>query len=391
MVIAAEKKQNNRKNKKEKKGAASFKSSKGAIIQTKSNKMNLYVSPLAKRFCNAMERPFDPTTLGARIPDPWSFPTSTYHIHNETVLALNATTNQHTMIFLPSPLISMFDLQRMSTGGAASVLASGMAIVGPSMSSGVYGATNLVNMNTLVSQWRPVSNGIRISNQYPELNATGRIQIALVPITGEVPNISFFTNNTANIVNATTTNVARLCLQMFGTDLSNADLLNLPYAQDFPIQDLLHGDLEICGKFTSPSAFTFRNTQTGLTYSTNGFDVTLNDDVAVISTGAATLLDSGYKDTTRMDGQCAIVVRMVGLPSAGSAELLVETIYHIEGSPQTSVSANNTMIPSESIEKPFKGSPIDLESALNLAGDMKRAFRFITKGLEFANKVSGFL
>ncbi|APG76493.1 hypothetical protein 2 [Hubei tombus-like virus 33] len=327
-------------------------------------------------FLKALVSPFCPEAYGIRVPDPFPFPTVTHHLRQTTVLGANAT-GSGAAIFLPSPVFSLIDVGAVNGTGATvqSTPFTRFNTVGATIPYFLFKSTTVGALNAIYGTYRVVSWGIKISNLQPELSATGRITIGMVPIGDSVPSENELVN---------TSILASSITPVFGTPVSqlgSAGLLQLPSAQMFAVQNLLHGDLEVSGMYTNSSFWQFKTTDTqGNMYTshTSGDSATRNTATGVIAT-------SGYKDPNRMMGGCAIAIYFEGVPASTVNAFQIETIYHIEGSPQISTSASTTPVPSGA-EKSIVGTTDVVDQAMGVASKLENVFTFIDKGADFLNR-----
>jgi hypothetical protein len=238
-----------------------------------------------------------------------------------------------------------------------------------------YKSTPISALNAIYGSYRTVSWGIKISNLQPELSATGRIIVAMVPIGDTVPSEPEL---------ASTSNANTILTPVFGTpiaQLASSGLLQLPSAQLFAVQDLLHGDLEVSGMYTNTSFWQFKTTLN------QGVPVTgaLTGDSSTINTSTGVTTLTGFKDPNRMCGGCAIVVFFEGLPATTPNAFQIETIYHLEGSPQLASNANTIPVPSGA-ERVLVGTTDVVDQAMGIASKLENVFTFISKGADFLNR-----
>lgn len=241
----------------------------------------------------------------------------------------------------------------------------------------MFKATTVAAMNAVYGSYRTVSWGIKISNLQPELSATGRIIIAMIPIGDSVPSENELTN---------VSNTAAVLTPVFGTattQLGTSGILQLPSAQLFAVQDLLHGDMEVSGMYTNTSFWQFKTTEArGAPYAGHAGGDSVN-----INTTSLLTVNSGYKDVNRMPGGCAIAIFYEGIPASTPNVFQVETIYHLEGSPQISATASTVPVPSGA-EKSIVGTTDVVDQVMGVASKLENVFTFITKGADFLNRNS---
>jgi len=321
---------------------------------------------LANDFSKSLKRPFSPTTLGCRVPDLFSFPTATYHLHGTCVIGTTSGSTSGSTMFLPNPFFSAVDIGAI--GGSSACLTTSMVAFASNIYA--YGASS--TLNSFLTDYRVVSWGIKISNLQPELSATGRIIVYTVPCGDEVPPLATLTN-----INLGASFLPPVCGGDAST-LNSSAVLNLPSAFELAAQDLLHGDLEIAGSYVSPRYFDFKNTTSVYTSGGNNFvdGVTVSNTTGVVSAGG-----SGFKDPTRMVGGCGIGIYFEGVPVSTKA-FQVEYIYHLEGSPMLPSTATSPT-PSNQVAS-VVGSTSIVEAAISTTSGTN-AFSWIQKGADFLN------
>jgi len=334
-------------------------------------------------FSRALIDPFNPAVLGCQVPDPYPFPTTSYHSHSTTVFGTTTGNTTGSFVYLPNPVFSMVDLAGVlnPTVVAARCVTSTplnqFYTVSNQASSNYYGASTPVDLATKFSEMRVVSWGIKISNLQPELSATGKIFIAQIPMGDTIPSYN----------GLVATNLNSGIAGIFGVPvaaLSSAAILNLPSCIELTVGDLLRGDVQVGGLYTNPNFWTFKSVVSASVPATN---YVAGDDFEVLNTGLVS--SAGYKDLTRCVGGSSIVVYFEGFPAGLANALQVEVIYHLEGQPQISSSVASTFVPS-SKHSPLLGSSARVEEAMSVSAS-KGLISFITKGTKFLNDNQGLI
>lgn len=213
------------------------------------------INSMASPFAQALSDPFAPSSLGCKVPDPYPFPTQSYHLHQTTVLGTIGSNVAGGVMFLPSPTFSLIDTDHCNNVANNSVISTSFTRFGSVSTNpnyGLYASTGLSTLAGVLETYRVVSWGIKISNLQPELSATGRIIIAMLPIADTVPTTVELSNSTF-----LTTGLIPVCGVPMGV-LDSANLLQLPTSLEFTVGDLLHGDLELSGMYTSGSFWNFK-------------------------------------------------------------------------------------------------------------------------------------
>jgi len=328
-------------------------------------------------FQKALLDPFDPSTYGCRVPDPFPFPTVTYTTHSTTVLGSASGLTYGSVAFLPHPTVSLVDftgLDNILSPGINAVTTTGMIRANPSVttSSGyrIYGSVSNSNMRSIYSAYRGVAWGIKISNLQPQLSATGRLIIAQLPIGDTMP-------TTAELQNG---NSANAIVPIFGFPSSSLDastVLNLPTAIEIPVSQLINNTVLVSGMYTSSRYWDFKTLLKDAS-DTGGFiDGDANSFLGSV------VNDIGWKDNTRMCGGCGIVVYFEGVPASTANVIQVETIYHVEGqTPATTVAGQLT--PNGAAFE--VGSTGDLEEGMRSVSSMDRVVQFLRTGADFVRQ-----
>lgn len=334
-------------------------------------------SPVSS-FARALSNPFDPEVYGTRVPDPYPFPTAVYSSHSTTVIGCTSgsAVTSGCVAFLPNPMLSMMDIYGLTapTSGNGSVTSTGMNKLNASVGFAGYKTYSSVlpsSLRGLLSSFRVVSWGIKISNLQPQLSATGRIIIAQVPIGDTMPGLADFTNATS----------ANIVLPVFGStvnSLSSSALLNLPTAVEIPVSNLVAETVAVNGMYTSPAFFDFKGTPADNTSIGNNLFI---GDSNIVNEVLNVVTFTEWKDLTRCRGGTGIVVYFEGFPEGVSNALQIETIYHIEGSPI--VSAVPGAMTSEANHGVSIGTIGQIESALQVVSSVSKAIRFIKEGADF--------
>lgn len=328
-------------------------------------------------FYRALTDPFDPNSMGCQVPDPFPFPTQTFHVHQTTVIGNNNSNGFGTVAFLPNPVLSMIDVTKNNTLGTSTVVQNTpftAFATGSGPNSAIYGAVSPTALSSVFSDYRVVSWGIKISNLQPELSATGRLMVAMIPIGDTVPSYNELTSMTNN---AGLTSIFGMTPFVMAT----SNILELPTGFEVTVGDLLHGDLEIAGMYSNAEFWTFK---TSVLSGTNVTGQIAGDSVSVISS-TGTINQVGFKDMTRCKGGAAIVIYFEGMPQANTNCFQVETIYHLEGTPNFSTTANNALISSVA-RKECIGTTNVVEQVMAKASKVENAVSWIEKGANFLNQ-----
>lgn len=360
---------------------------RNVVERARSNTVRLRQSSpqsMATEFTRALVDPFHLDTMGARCPDMYSFPTATYHLHGNTVCVSGPSGGLDPggfgVMLCPSPTISMIDLSLDAHKLNRAVSTTSMVDVGKTSGGTrdftVFGAAAEINLQLLMGSQRIVSWGIKISSSMPELTATGRLFIALVPTGSTIP-----TQTLLAITQPEYGAMTEFITGMTAGYLNSSAIEGQPSAVQIPIQDLMHGTLMISGSYTNPNFFTLKNTTSNQEYNLNTYfgdleTIAKNDAAQTIKQ-----IDVSSSSLSSMTSGVAIVVRGEGFP-LNTNVINIEYIYHLEGSPGV-VSGSGVPVPSAS-EMSHIGSTAMVEQAMtSVSGE--RSYAWIDKGLSFLN------
>lgn len=347
----------------------------GNIIRVNNNKLMS-----RDNFLLALISPFAPEAFGVRVPDPFPFPTVTHHLHQTSVIGVSFADTGGAVAYLPSPVLSLIDINRVN-GLNPTVSTTPFTRVNSLNTTSafhMYGATTEAALKNVYATSRIVSWGIKISNLQPQLSATGRIIVAMIPLGDTIPSLAEYKSTFAT--------GASILTPIFGSASStvgSSAVLQLPSAQQFAVSDLLHGDLEVSGMYTNSSFWQFKTSISTSTFTTG----TQSGDSSLVASSGGIIQSTGYKDSTRMVGGCAIVLYFEGLPTGTTNAFQVESVYHLEGSPQLGVDSITVPIPSGA-EKTIIGTSDSVDRSMGIASRLENVFTFITKGADFLNRNS---
>jgi len=135
---------------------------------------------LSDCFYKALVDPFAPASLGCQVPDPFPFPTQAFHVHQTTVVGspTSSSITSGAVAFLPNPVLSMIDLQHLSSLSSSnvSIQSTPMTVYGSTGSTSanaIFGAITPNSLSSVFADYRVVSWGIKVSNLQPELSLLG--------------------------------------------------------------------------------------------------------------------------------------------------------------------------------------------------------------------------
>lgn len=319
-------------------------------------------------FRHALNDPFSADSRGARVPDLYSFPTLTYRLQTSVLLGTGSTA--FGAVFTPNPFVAMWDTNVLTGVGLASISASGG--MRPFTSSpGVYACCTPGQLGALATEFRVVGGGIKIRNLIPELTATGRIYVAVVPVaSGGVPNYNALDSYAANA------GVYSKIFNRMGlpspAGCSSASLQMLPVSKDFTVGEIVGAnELEVNFSIYSPEFFKFKTVTFSAQY--DAALVSEFDDVLVSAAGAVNMTSSGNKENTQIDGGSALVLWCEGFPGGASPQIEVDYVLHLEGIPlitTAGTTTNSGVIPeNDNPPRAARGSTAMVEAEISLALD----------------------
>jgi len=281
------------------------------------------------------------------------------------------------LLFLPNPIVSTIDLQHAQGLTSANYVISStpqqqLNTSATSGGSSVFGAATMNGLKTVFSSYRVVSWGVKVSNLQAELTATGRVMFAMIPIGDTVPTIT-------TLAIATDSSFIPAFTGIPLATLASSAILELPTAFELTVGDLLHGDIQASGMYTNSSFWQFK---TSLQSGSAGASIFMGDEIDVVAGGVTGV---GYKDPTRCEGGCGLVMYFEGIPAATVNAFQVEVIYHLEGSPQLNSAVNNVPVPSQRPKATI--GPVDqVERAMITASKPGNIFSWVKAGALFLDK-----
>jgi hypothetical protein len=346
------------------------------VVKRKNPKVSRRPRETLSSFGTALRHPFATSTLGVRVPDPYQFQTVTYHTNQVWTIGGATGLTTGCVTFLPSPILSVIDISGVSSNNPCINNAPNSPYVTGVTDARqfIYGATGPTTMKSLLSTFRTCSWGIKISNLMPELTATGRIIVSVIPLGDTIPSYNELTNV------ALSSDVIASVFGLSASALNSSCTLELETAKEFTASNLMHGDVVIAGQYTNPYFFAFKTPITvGLLNTT-----TVDGDS---SSGLGTVV--GFKDVTRCSGGCAINVFFEGFPSTlgMSPFFQVELIYHMEGSPKVNNGSNNVPVPSEG-QRRMPGSTSAVEQGMAAVSGLDKAWSVLEHGMDFLGRAN---
>lgn len=320
---------------------------KGTVNSNPSAKTNV----IPKAYATALTDPFSPSALGSRIPDMYSSPTATVHQRGRTTIDSNSLGN-FSFVWIGNPFVTFWfpmgvtDSNCSRIGGATSTL---------------YGATTAAVLGAISASHRIVGNGLTITNNQAPLNMRGRIITARLPLGKDfwsASQIAFSPPDASNVLK-------KLCGIASVSDGVHqqipSTIRNLTGAQEYSAAELNGRKAYCINKPVSPRAFDFNLTNDSTAYNSTYVE---GDTVLLGTTGVATG-GLGQSNDNDNDGWTCVLVRGEGFPVSTPAVITVDTMTHLECTPQINVGDTSGAFIPDSVENvPIVGA---LDKILNMA------------------------
>jgi len=292
----------------------------------------------------ALTQPFSAGAIGARVPDMYSFPTTTYRVTKTVQLYTNAN-GTCSAILMPSAFCHAWSPTGSFASGSTNTAANKFSVTSPQ------------ELDSKLAQHRIVGWGGKISIVTSALNIAGRLSMAEVPTACSLPDWKFgittgagYTGIGENDVNEQDTNAAFLAALGYpykndttygmsggvSTDkhvLDESAFTAIPTHKNMGMPELQASNVELKSKLTSPSAFEFRqSTNRGL-----GYDVT--DSAHLIIAVGHTSVKAGDASYRNLRGWSSIAMIIDGMPASQKIGE-IELVFHLEGEIPVSTSTS---------------------------------------------------
>ncbi len=325
-----------------------------------------------EQFRLALCDPFNVKAIGARVIDSYTLPTATYHVRGSMKLITNST-GDCIGAFLPNPCFAYVGTG-VNGGGNDPLQSNGWSkftenpITTFAASPGGAYLISPTTLNTVLTEYRVVSWGVRFLAKDTAMASKGKVYLAVVPTTENAPSW-----NTMETVTGTDISIGEYTIGMPLTNI--AGIVNLPGVRTFSMQDLLRGEVMVCGTPTNPVFYTFKGTADRSNTTWNTGQVLADEGVFNNTTGLVNATAGGRKDVASLRGGRAVLFCISGAPAATN-ELDVEIVYHLEGTPNIASANSGQLIPSSM--RPSAGSTALVEKAMAVASAASVVFQYIT-------------
>lgn len=280
-----------------------------------------------KQFALAMRNVFDPRAEGVRVPDLYSFPVETGHLHGRFTCNANASA-KISAAFMANPVLSMVDLNAM-TGSSSCLSVTSMTPYNGG-NTFLYGATTPASLDTKFNAARVVAAGIKIRVAQAEGVRTGVVIFAPFACVGDIPGYVLLNNST--IVGADAASGA-----IIGggnpSSVSSPALLGMPGAFMMSLADLGSKDVNLPFRILNEIGHQFTNTNQATTYNAT---TNYGTSVAITNTTGAVVYED-LENLTSSEGWSGwfVYCDQFNDTTATDAILSGEYYYHLEGTPAT--------------------------------------------------------
>jgi hypothetical protein len=330
----------------------------------------------ADAYANALYAPFSGAAIGARVPDQWAYPTSTYK--SQGLMTLKSDASGNCSFYLTfNPFATLIDAAA-TTATTVSVVPGGAGgmkrAIGLTSSQAFYAASNYTTLAQAFSSYRVVGGGFQLRSVIPPLNASGKVIMAAVPATGFFPGPKYLDNLSAVDQAAQPHAVMAIVTGLSSNAPGNhipSSILGLPTATFATTAELETGVISFTARPITPLAYRFKSTDTAQnTFAFGGNDAP--DGVAEYAStaGVFTMREREPYGSTDIHGFEAFLITCEGLPVSANVFDL-EYIFHYEGTPNLSFSTGT--VTSDSIQK----ASVDLPGMMNVvsAVNCQKPFR----------------
>lgn len=322
----------------------------------------------AAHFRLALRDPFAAGAVGARVVDSFTLPTATYHVRGSVKVTTNSSGDAF-FALLPSPCLTFIEPAANFGGPTISGLVSfSQNGYGPTTPGAAY-ILSPTQLAYSLTEYRTVSWGVRIIAKDTATSTKGKVYVAMVPTTENAPSW-----NTFETVTGTADAIGEYTIGMSVNSINS--VVNLPGVKTFSMQDLLRGEVMLCGTPTSPSFYQFKGTADRSAVSWNAGQVLADEGVYNSSTGLVNPTAGGRKDIASLRGGRAMIVFATGMPG-NTNELDLEIVFHLEGTPNVvgAGPGQNALVPSAM--RPAFGSTNLVEKIISVASSANELFKYL--------------
>jgi len=274
-------------------------------------------------YAAALNDPFSPVSVGARVPDLYSYPTATYHNKSLTTVTSDSG-GAFNVLLLAQPYCAMVSPNVATNNtGMYQYTAAGTA----------YAAVSVNNMSALLNDYRVVGVGHEVRNLMPPTTCTGILSVASIP----APKVGLG----PNLLENSALSAAQIYERLIGVSTVTNEILDLPKSGEWPAQDFIAQRLLLTHSVTGPGAFEFKSSDTQVAI---GATISVSDSsVSAVATHTNIETSSDRGDSTAFGGFDIFILHGDGFPPSTNV-LTIQTAFHIEGTPEIA-NGNGTMMP----------------------------------------------
>lgn len=282
----------------------------------------------------AMRNPFSISADGARFPDTYARPSTTSKFRSVFQVTSSSSGNASFM-FVPDLYATVYD----PTGSAVNGANAGMlSYVGAGAPTGkIYAACSTGALSATYQVYRHVVGGLRIRNQVPPLNATGKVIISRVPTSGQRPGPA--TLGTADYA------THRIIDDITGINIGANNnfpqsILELPDSAEFSAQEIISTAAEIIARPCTPDAYRWRSADNAASF-TSTASLAGGAEYTNATGVVFTIADALFSNVSTHD---AIIVSFFNFP-ASTTIAEVEMVIRVEGVPAFYSGAGQGIVP----------------------------------------------
>jgi len=306
------------------------KKSKALVVRPKAGKStskpkSAATSPLVV-YKAALADPFSTLAQGARVPDMYSVPTATRHITRKFTLSSNAS-GECDVVVLPSAFYHALSPRGSIVGGNSWLTLDGATVTNAAV------LTTTSALSPQLINYRIVGYGVKVIGIASMTTNSGSLTIATVPVDGYQNTKDTIGGQASNSANASATVANTLTswgVPNASSVVSVSSLPSLPNTLETSMINVSERPISVSPKICAPCAFDFKlSSDIG-----PGYNITSQTSAVSVSAGNASFM--------RVGGHEAVILAATGCP-ASTSMLDIEIIYHLEGTPFISATANQVV------------------------------------------------
>lgn len=194
----------------------------------------------------ALKSPFNPKAQGVRIPDPYAYPTSTFHTEGTFTISTD-TTGMASVLVIPHPFLSLIN---MNTGSTITT-----SMLRYNLSNSCYSAVPRAVLSDKLANFRLVAVGLELRNLLNQTVCTGRVICAKVPCLNDIPG--------PDVLNNTPCDNFRLSNLVIGIDTVTSasglpsSIITLPGSLECTMQNIITNKVTMSCMPITPEAYNF--------------------------------------------------------------------------------------------------------------------------------------